>query len=91
MPSDAHPDVLPQSNANNYQNHSRTCKTSSNTSPAIVYPEHEQRRQHQHPQYSSNNQVYPYAQRRAPSQKTFPTAGSGDAAPSRPQIGRAHV
>lgn len=84
MPSDAHPDVLPQSNANNYKNHSRTCTTSSNTSPAIVYPKHEQRHQHQHPQYSSNNQVYPYAQRRTPSQRTFPTAGSGDAAPSRP-------
>ncbi|KIM95387.1 hypothetical protein OIDMADRAFT_134243 [Oidiodendron maius Zn] len=89
MPPDAHPAVLPQSDANYNQNHSHTCTTSPNTSPAIVYPEYKQRHQHQHqnqhfqqhPQYSSNNQVYRRAQRRTPSQGTFSTASSGNAAP----------
>ena len=90
IPPDAHPAVLLQSNANCNQNHNRICATSSNTSPAIVHPEHEQRHQHQHqrfqqhPQYSSNNQIYPYAQRRTLSQGTFSTAGRGDAASSHP-------
>jgi hypothetical protein len=91
MPPDAHPAVLPQSSANYNQNHSRTRTTSSNTFPAIVYPEHGQRQRHQHqhqhkhfqqhPPYSSNNQMYPYAQRRIPSQGTSSAASSGNAAP----------
>jgi len=49
--------------------------------------QHQPQPQHQpqhHPQYPSNNQIYPYAQRRTPSQATFSTASSGNAAPLRP-------
>jgi hypothetical protein len=75
-----------QPNINYNQNHSRTRTTSSNTFPTIVYPEQEQRQnqQYQQPQYPANNQIYPYAQRRTPSQGTFSTASSGNAAPLRP-------
>lgn len=87
--------VLQPNNLNYTQNHNRSRTTSSNTFPTIVYPEQEQRQQYQqqpqyvqqhpqYPQYPSNNQMYPYAQRRTPSQGTFSTASSGNAAPLRP-------
>lgn len=46
------------------------------------YPQHPQ--QPPQGQYASNNQMYPYTQRRTPSQGTFSTASSGNAGPLRP-------
>jgi hypothetical protein len=87
--------TLPSNSLSYGQSHNRSRTTSSNTFPTIVYPEQEQRPQYQpqpqqvqqrpqQPRYPSNNQMYPYAQRRTPSQGTFSTASSGNAAPLRP-------